>query len=238
MMSRSIGKKHVVLIILFFLCACGQRSIVAPVEELNWRARHYAARHVVVRGETLYAIAFRYDRDYRQLAQMNHLSRPYTLHVGQVIQLNPNGARATRRSRIRTTRYVPQARPVMVPSKSRSGRWLWPVQGRVVANYAPQLGRKGIDIAGEKGSKIRASSSGVVAYAGSGLSGYGNLIIIKHDKQFMTAYGNNARNLVKEGQFVKAGQVIGDVGVVDQRYWGVHFEIRYAGKPLNPRIYL
>ena len=143
-----------------------------------------------------------------------------------------------------TARNIPSARPVSPSyqaSWARPGRyqsWLWPVNGRVATQFIPQQGKKGIDIAGMKGEKIRASSGGVVAYAGSGLSGYGNLIIIKHNNQFLTAYGNNLRNMVHEGQQVKAGQVIAEMGVVDRRFWGVHFEIRRAGKPVNPLNYL
>ena len=78
----------------------------------------------------------------------------------------------------------------------------------------------------------------MVAYAGNGLPGYGNLIILIHDNQFLTAYGNNARNLVKEGQRVQSGQVIAEMGIIDHRFYGVHFEIRQAGHPLNPLDFL
>jgi len=236
-----MSKKFVVFLMILFLCACGQRNELAPVVESRWRENNHTSRHVVVRGETLYAIAFRYDRDYRQLAEMNHLPSPYTLRVGQVISLSGSTRYRTPVNARPPTKFVPYTRrqqQVIVPEKSRSGHWLWPAQGRVVASFAPAQGKKGVDIAGTKGSQIHAASSGIVAYAGSGLAGYGNLIIIRHDKQFMTAYGNNSRNLVKEGQFVKAGQIIADMGIVDRRYWGVHFEIRYAGKPVNPRNYL
>ena len=112
------------------------------------------------------------------------------------------------------------------------------MRGRVVATYVPQQGKKGIDIAGKKGDKIHAAAGGTVAYAGNGLSGYGNLIIIKHDNQYLTAYGDNLHNLVKEGQRIRRGQIIAEMGVVDRRFWGVHFEIRKAGKPVNPLNYL
>ena len=85
---------------------------------------------------------------------------------------------------------------------------------------------------------MHASSSGVVAYAGSGLAGYGNLIIIKHNNEFLTAYGNNARNLVREGQRVSSGQIIAEAGVIERKYYGVHFEIRKRGVPVNPLNYL
>jgi lipoprotein NlpD len=100
------------------------------------------------------------------------------------------------------------------------------------------MSRKGIDIAGRKGDKVYAAQSGIVAYAGSGLANYGNLIIIKHPNNYLTAYGNNARNLVKEGQYVNSGQVIAEMGIINHQYYGLHFEIRQQGKPLNPLLFL
>jgi lipoprotein NlpD len=122
-------------------------------------------------------------------------------------------------------------------NRSSSG-WFWPVSGRVSTTFIPDQGKKGINIACKKGERVLASAGGVVAYAGSGLSGYGNLIIIKHNNEYLTAYGNNERNLVKEGQKVKPGQVIATAGVIDRKYWGVHFEIRKKGIPVNPLNYL
>lgn len=227
------------------LTACGGRESLAPVYESRWRAgNRIVTPYVVKRGDTLYSIAFRYDRDYRELADANHIYSPYTLKVGQIIRFNhynkQNSSNIYRPQRLQTHQSPrPKARPYQLYTQTYRNRgWLWPAHGRVVANFVPEQGKKGIDIAGQKGEKIFAASNGVVAYAGNGLTGYGNLIIIKHDNQLLTAYGNNARNLVSEGQVIKAGQVIADMGVVDRRYWGVHFEIRQAGKPVNPRIYL
>lgn len=224
-------KKTSVLIALMTLTAC-ERDGLAPVVELNWRGLGgHAKQHIVKRGDTLYAIAFRYDTDYRQLAVMNGLHSPYALRIGQVIYLQAR-------------KVVPRSQPLrtnyrrMLPIWRSSSSWLWPAQGRVVTHFVPQQGKKGIDIAGNQGSKIYAAANGLVAYAGSGLAGYGNLIIIRHNNQFLTAYANNARNLVKEGQSVKAGQVIAYMGVVDRRFWGLHFEIRQAGQPVNPLNYL
>ncbi len=239
-MTNYSGKRLSVGLLLLGLVACGGREDLAPVVELNWRAANNQSSHYVVRrGDTLYAIAFRYDRDYRELAAANHLYSPYSLQVGKIIYLQ-HGNRVI--SATPQRRYVP---PLVVhqsffarKTTTGSGHWLWPAHGRVVANFVPEQGKKGVDIAGKKGDKIYAAGSGSVAYAGSGLAGYGNLIIIRHDNQYLTAYGNNARNLVVEGQTIKAGQVIADMGVVDRRYWGVHFEIRQAGKPVNPLSYL
>lgn len=229
------------LLLLFTLgiCACSDRTSLAPVVESHWRVYNQnVTYHRVLRGETLYAIAFRYDEDYRSLAVRNHLRPPYTLRVGQVIHLLNK-----RKSIPRPVRHYIPAPPIQrewhrsIFSRNNS-RWLWPAKGRIVASFVPLQGKKGIDIAGAKGEPIYASANGVVAYAGNGLAGYGNLIIIKHDNQYLTAYGNNARNLVAEGQTIRAGQKIAEMGIVDRRFFGLHFEIRKAGEPVNPMSYL
>jgi len=238
-MMYAYGKGSCVFLLSLLLVACGQRDGLAPVVELKWHAANSKQqRHVVVSGETLYAIAFRYDQDYRQLAVINHLSSPYTLRVGQVLRLQQSQS-------VQPARQAPRAKyrrqtpvPYVNNKKSGNSQWLWPADGKVVSRFIPQQGKKGIDIAGKKGAIIRAASGGVVAYAGSGLSGYGNLIIIKHNNQYLSAYGNNARNLVREGQVIKSGQAIAQMGVVNRKFWGVHFEIRKAGQPVNPLNYL
>lgn len=232
-------------VLMLSVVACGERQTgLAPVVELRWHPQNnHQTAHRVQRGETLYAIAFRYDKDFRQLAAYNHLRSPYSLRVGQVVRL-PGSSSVV----INKTWHSAQQRPPIKAGPaskgiqprviSRSGSWYWPAKGRVVSSFVPQQGKKGIDIAGKKGDKVYASAGGIVAYAGNGLSGYGNLIIIKHNGQFLTAYGNNSRNRVREGQLVKAGQVIADMGVMDRKFWGVHFEIRKSGQPVNPVSYL
>lgn len=241
-----------VLILIALLAGCNARTTLAPVVELKWQPHNiHQTTHIVRRGETLYAVAFRYDQDFRQLAAINHLHSPYSLRVGQVIRIR-SASQAARHNRYRAAKSASRQRHsssrkstqhYVLPSRgwsttNQGQNWLWPVNGRIASNFIPQQGKKGIDIAGRKGEKIRAASNGVVAYAGSGLSGYGNLIIIKHNDQFLTAYGNNSHNIVREGQKVKAGQIIAEMGVIDRRFWGVHFEIRKAGKPVNPLNYL
>jgi lipoprotein NlpD len=238
---------------LLLITACSQQTRLPPVVELKWHANNMKqSQHRVKRGETLYSIAFRYDKDYRLLADYNHLRSPYVLHVGQIIYLQyltkgshqyyapVRTVRADVPVRKQIAKKTEFYHPVVVTPVRRhsSGQWVWPATGRVVANFIPEQGKKGIDIAGKKGGEVRAAASGVVAYSGSGLSGYGNLIIIKHDGQFLTAYGNNFRNRVVEGQRVKVGQIIAEMGIVDRKFWGVHFEIRKAGQPVNPMNYL
>ncbi|KTD48962.1 hypothetical protein Lrub_1313 [Legionella rubrilucens] len=243
------------LLISALLAGCGERTDLAPVEELKWQPHiNSQGIHIVRPGETLYAVAFRYDTDFRQLAAYNRLRSPYALRVGQVLRIRksvytqrskPHPYRQTTPA-VKRWQPAPDRKKYTMPAKRGwfstprryGGAWQWPAQGRIVTGFVPQQGKKGIDIAGKKGDLVRASANGVVAYAGSGLSGYGNLIIIKHDGQFLTAYGNNLHNRVKEGQRVKAGQIIADMGIIDRKFFGVHFEIRRSGQPVNPMSYL
>lgn len=239
-MIISFFKRFLCLFFSLILVGCGKNW--APVSELRW---HSQKIYVVKRGDTLYSIAFRYDTDYKSLARLNHINPPYSLRVGQVINLRGVPSRRRQGSRNLATYkpYYAPPRPVVIHSpanryaRSASG-WLWPVSGRVVTTFIPEQGKKGINIACKKGERVIASASGVVAYAGSGLAGYGNLIIIKHNYGYLTAYGHNSRLMVSEGQHVKAGQVIAEAGVIDHKYIGVHFEIRKSGVPVNPLNYL
>ncbi|MFC3909401.1 peptidoglycan DD-metalloendopeptidase family protein [Legionella dresdenensis] len=236
-------------LILVLLAACGERTDLAPVVELKWQPQDsHRNTHIVRRDETLYSIAFRYDRDFRQLAAYNRIRFPYQLRVGQIIHLPYANAARSPANKAKNAYRIP-ARPAVNRQKTHirqyhaaqgklGGKWLWPARGRIVSGFIPEQGKKGIDIAGRKGEAVRASAAGIVAYAGNGLAGYGNLIIIKHDGQYLTAYGNNARNLVREGQKVKAGEIIAEMGIIDRKFLGVHFEIRKSGQPVNPLAYL
>ncbi|PWY56350.1 peptidase [Legionella qingyii] len=241
-------KRFLCLFLIMTLVGCGNN--LAPVMESRWNPywRHQKV-YVVKRGDTLFSIAFRYDTDYQTLARLNRINPPYSLRVGQVINLRgitPRHRQTARRPVIKRNYYVApktQARPTVIYSpanrfaRSASG-WMWPVSGHVVTSFVPEQGKKGINIACKKGERVIAAASGVVAYAGSGLAGYGNLIIIKHNQGYLTAYGYNARIMVSEGQHVKAGQTIAIAGVIDRKYTGVHFEIRRSGVPVNPLNYL
>ena len=115
-------------------------------------------------------------------------------------------------------------------------RWTWPASGGKITGYGS--GNKGINIAGKPGQPIKATADGKVVYSGSGLSGYGKLIILKHNEQFLSAYAHNQRVRVKEGQIVRGGQHIADMGQTGTNRVMLHFEIRKAGKPVNPERYL
>ena len=112
-------------------------------------------------------------------------------------------------------------------------QWRWPSSGRVARSYS-DVRHKGIDIAGSRGDLIRASAAGEVVYAGTGLKGYGLLLIVKHNEQFLSAYGHNDLTLVEEGAWVKEGQVIAKMGSSGTDSVKLHFEIRREGQPIDP----
>jgi lipoprotein NlpD len=116
--------------------------------------------------------------------------------------------------------------------------WAWPAKGKIVAGFSETANLKGIDIAGTAGEPVRASAAGRVVYAGSGLRGYGKLIIIKHNATYLSAYAHNREILVKEGQQVTRGQKIAEMGNSDAEQVKLHFEIRRLGKPMDPAKYL
>lgn len=128
--------------------------------------------------------------------------------------------------------------PTPVPAHARSGSWQWPATGSLVARFQESNGRKGIDIAGQRGQAVSAAEGGRVVYQGSGLRGYGQLIIIKHDDDYLSAYAHNAKVHVKEGDVVKRGQRIADMGDSGTDRVKLHFEIRRQGTPVDPLRYL
>lgn len=136
-----------------------------------------------------------------------------------------------------TTAPARQTNYDKVPSSSI--RWQWPTQGRVIANFSSaEGGNKGIDIAGNKGQEVKAAAAGKVVYAGAAISGYGNLIIIKHNEQFLSAYAHNDNIKVSEQDSVKAGETIATLGSTGTNSNKLHFEIRYLGKSVDPMRYL
>lgn len=132
---------------------------------------------------------------------------------------------------------VPQAQDKSPATTNIS--WRWPTEGQVITSFATDNPtRQGIDIAGTGGQPVRAAADGVVVYSGAGLVGYGELVIVKHNEQWLSAYGHNRARQVNEGALVKAGQQIAEMGRSGASRDMLHFEIRYNGKPVNPQLYL
>lgn len=244
-------------------CTSSRSSSTQSVTQQQTRQPVQNGQYRVQRGETLYAIAFRYGWDWRELAQHNGIGEPYVIYPGQVIRfggsrgataapyaLNPqvNNSRSSDYSS-RTQQIPGQATSVNAANnntktvvasgvKSASG-WMWPSSGQVIGVYASSGSlNKGIDIAGQLGQPVLAASDGSVVYAGSGLRGYGELIIIKHNDTYVSAYGHNSKLLVREGQRVSAGQKIAEMGSTGTDRVKLHFEIRRQGKPVDPQQYL
>lgn len=213
--------------------------------------------HRVKRGETLFSIAFSYGLDYREVAKLNRISSPYTIYPKQKIWLK--NKRKTVAKRVRSVASQPTSR-VKVVSKTASdiqlqkkkiapviasdsssnnsekvSSWHWPIDGPVVKGFSNDgVSSKGIDIKGQKGNLVKAAADGTVVYAGSGLIGYGNLVIVKHNDVYLSAYAYNQRILVKEQQKVRAGDALAVIGGKGSEKSLLHFEVRRDGQPIDP----
>lgn len=235
--------------ILFLVCilsACSDEINYAPVTDITTieRIPKNGIYHVSS-GETLYSIAWRYGLDYRYLANLNHIPPPYHIITGQRIVLSE---RSIHPHKIKSTENITpissrsKSHPVSQPVYQERDFnkpvrfWHWPARGTIINTYSGL--NKGINIGGEKGSPVYAAAPGQVVYSGDGLRGYGNLIIIKHNSTYLSAYAHNQVVLVREGQEVKAGQEIAEMGDTGTRQTMLHFEIRREGQPVNPLNYL
>ncbi len=192
---------------------------------------HRQREHIVRTGETLYSIAWRYDKSPGELASWNNLGDGSLIYPGQVLRLTrPSGQTSTTR---RERAPLPK-----LPASPPPG-WAWPVAGAVDVEFGGKPGPgTGILIRGRAGEPVRAAASGRVVYAGSGLIGYGQLIILKHNDTYLSAYGYNKSLLVRENQSVGQGQRIATIGEGPERKTWLHFEIRRNGQPVDPIRYL
>ncbi len=186
--------------------------------------------YVVRAGDTLYGIASRLGVDYRELARWNRLGDGALIRPGQRLRLAPGPVVAPAPGR---------AGPGTADAPPPAGGWLWPAAGDVVGGFgASARTASGILIEGRPGQDVVATASGEVVYAGSGLAGYGLLVIVRHNASWLSAYGHNADLMVREGERVRAGQVIGHMGAGAGREAVLHFEIRRNGVPVDPLRHL
>jgi len=219
--------------------------------------------YIVKPGDTLIRISIDTGQSWRDLARWNGLENPNLLEVGQALRVVPPGVEPSAVSvkPISTPRLevkpldgrsagvaVPAspaappaavsaavAPPVAVPQREADDDlvWAWPASGAVVAPFDDNRS-KGLAISGKAGDPVQAAADGRVVYAGSGLRGYGNLIIVKHNATYLSAYAHNQTLLVKEDQAVRRGQKIAEMGASDADRVQLHFEIRKLGKPVDP----
>jgi lipoprotein NlpD len=180
----------------------------------------------VVRAEdTLYSIAWRHDLDYRDLARWNNLGADFRIAVGQVLALGAAGGPLPSRP--------PQ--PAPAAGEGAAAKFVWPIERAGEARAVPG---GGVLLSGRLGQNVRAAGAGRVVYTGSGLRGYGNLIIIKHADSLLSAYAHNRDMLVHDGQEVAMGQVIGHMGEDAHQSPVLYFEIRQNGRPVDPLPFL
>lgn len=240
----------VLLLVALSLSACGPGLY-------RWEQGHenpqVAKNYDVKKGDTLYSIAWRYGLDYRELARWNGIGSNFLIHPGQELRLTPPGT-ATSAADTATVATVQQP-PARAPSTSAAastpsistppsrpmprGAWQWPARGALLAKFGDANATgKGIAIGGSEGDPISASADGRVVYAGSGLIGYGKIIIVKHSEEYLSAYGHNDTIYVREGEQVKQGDRIATMGRGPGNRPLLHFEIRIKGEAVDPLAYL
>lgn len=247
---------------LLLLSGCIGGPNYAPVSDLHSPPERLPSSYLVRSEDTLYSIAFRYGLDFRGLAAANGIGSDYLIVPGQRLALNDKASAAKnvvstpvkRPSHVAT---APQSSPSNALSKPRPTppvvvqeqfkkpaqvfettaltAWQWPTEGSIIRGFnASEYAHKGIDITGKQEQPIKSVANGVVVYAGSGLVGYGKLLIVKHSERYLSAYAHNNRLLVKEGESVQRGQTIAGMGDTGTDRTKLHFEIRKDGKPINP----
>lgn len=231
----------------------------SKIDKGSYRANTYTVR----KGDTMYLIAYISGLDVQELAALNQMQEPYRLSVGQVLRVSNNRSLPTsavvsqpvvQKGTVVVSDVVSKPLPTQInptpivnkvlPSVENKPvvtniHWQWPTQGNIVQGFSnADGGNKGIDIAGSRGQAIYAAAGGRVVYAGNALRGYGNLIIIKHNDDYLSAYAHNESILVKDQQEIRAGQQIAKMGSSGTNSVKLHFEIRYKGKSVDPENYL
>ena len=207
--------------------------------------------YTVKPGDALIRIGLENGQSWKDIARWNNLENPNLIEVGQVLRVVPPSQVATvvvGSDSATTSRPVTTATPAPVatsPAASSGGGsvsddglgFMWPATGPLLAGF-DEARNKGYDIGGKAGDPVLAAADGRVVYAGAGLRGYGNLVILKHNNTFLTAYAHNQTLLVKEDQSVRKGQKIAEMGSTDAERVKLHFEIRRQGKPVDPARFL
>ncbi len=233
-MSRTTIRRLAAAAMAATLAACGTPS-VGP------------GYYRVERGDTVSKIARAHRQSVPSIVRWNNLTNPDAIEVGQVLRVAPPGASSTRPAP-GDVRTAPDTASASVGPRASAGTpatpapssriaLVWPAQGTTVRHFDGGSS-KGIDIANALGTPVIAAASGTVVYAGNGLRGYGNLLIVKHNADYLTAYAHNSKLLVQEGQTVSQGQQIAAMGDSDNDRVALHFELRYKGQSIDPARYL
>lgn len=240
------NKSAIYSAVLFLACgfsiiSCSTSNIYAPVGSNRHSVTPSATSHIVQRGDTLYSIAWQIGRDYKELARWNGINQPYTIYKGQKLTLVATKvSKKNVVSKVYSSKKTVKKQRITATTSNNYQKelklsWQWPIQ---VRQLEKGVVKTGVTLVGKAGELVRSSESGKVVYAGDGLKGYGNLLIVKHRDEFLTAYGYNKRLLVKEGSVVKKGQAIAEIGKDNKNRPALFFEIRRRGKAVSVTEYL
>lgn len=254
------------LLLTLALGGCGSTG-PAPVVGWGWNGPVPNGYYRVREGDTLGEIALRQGVELQRLARWNALKPPYVIYRGSLLRVAPPGQSARRAvaqapAKAAVSASSGAARTAQTPGKSAPATtatvsaaasspqaasrraasgvpWEWPLSGPLLQTFREgDRTRSGIRIGGQPGQAVLAAADGKVVYSGDGLKGYGNLIIIKHNEKYLSAYGFNRRLLVREGEAVKCGQPVAEVGQGPEGAYLMHFEIRRHGTVVDPLLYL
>lgn len=253
-------------LIIAALAGCGGGGQTPVINKSPYRVVPDDTR--VRAGDSIYKIAWDFGLDYRDIARLNGIDAPFNLRGGQKLRLparevkkpppptveavevtdatvTPSPSSTPTPSLSPTPSPSPSSTPSPSPSPSpttvtatTTGDWNWPADGELVGKFSRNKGVNGIQIAGAEGSAVRSTAAGEVVYAGDGLRGYGNLIIVKHSPSYLSAYAHNRKILVAEGDAIKSGQQIAQMGSSGAERTMLHFEIRKDGEPVDPLGFL
>lgn len=230
------------LVLILLLTGCGGGGQVPIINKSP--ARVIPKIYTVAVNDNFYSIIWQFGLDAEAVAKQNNLRKPYKLNPGQKLRLPANKtnkvvvAKITKQPQPKKPAVGDKKPKIITPAKSKPQvaprAWHWPAKGRVISKFSSANGQNGISIAAPAGAGVRATAAGEVVYAGNGLRGYGNLVIVKHSPEFLSAYAHNRKILVREGERVAAQQTIAQVGDSGANRVKLHFEIRKNGKPIDP----
>lgn len=270
-------KLRLIMIIFASLLASACTNRIAPAPVVNVSSSQTSLKqkinisgnsYRVNAGDTLYSIAFHAKKDFREIARINGITKPFVIFPGQIIQLKET-IKKTKSKRIYSNKkpkstnklqknnktlkkpldqkkqqeYVEKQASLKSAQKAKAKTgtlvWQWPTKGQLITRFSnKENGYKGIQIKNKAGTAILAAADGLVVYAGSALRGYGQLIIVQHNDDYLSAYAHNRKLLVKEKQKVSAGQKIAEMGNTDSKTTALRFEVRFKGNSVNPLKYL
>lgn len=226
-----------------------EQSIEVKQVKSGRKITRFSQYYAVEKGDTLFTIAWRFDLSLQDIASWNGIQAPYVIYAGQKLRLKkpavlPAGVTqvAQKDNRVELVKKTEVATEQIVKQEKRSATklqdsWIWPTEGKVIQSFDSMAAKKGLDIAGVEGQPVIAAAAGEVVFSNNNLRGYGNLVIIKHSDELLSAYAYNKTLVVTEGDRVQQGQQIATMGKSGNAAV-LHFELRRQGKPIDPIRYL